>query len=88
VFADAKNEGKEQFVMKLTDAQTKKLLDFKGQPQLKQLALNMALTRLKGIYQNNPTPAAVSKCTSELNAIFDKFALIMQADYDWITSLK
>jgi hypothetical protein len=74
--------------MKLTDAQTKKLLDYKGQPQLKQLALNMALTRLKGIYKNDPTPAAVSKCTSDLNAIFEKFASIMQADYEWIKSLK
>jgi hypothetical protein len=74
--------------MKLTDVQTKRLLDYKGQPQLKQLALNMALTRLKGIYQSNPTPAVVSKCTSDLNAIFDKFAAIMQPDYEWITSLK
>jgi hypothetical protein len=74
--------------MKLTDAQTKKLLDYKGQPQLKQLALNMALTRLKGIYSGNPTPAVVSKCTSELNAIFEKFAAIMQPDYEWIISLR
>jgi hypothetical protein len=74
--------------MKLTDAQTKKLLDYKGRPQLNQLALNMALTRLKGLYQSNPTPTVVSKCTSDLNAILEKFAMIMQSDYEWIISLK
>ncbi|MDR1571029.1 MAG: hypothetical protein LBS32_00730 [Clostridiales Family XIII bacterium] len=74
--------------MKLTEAQTKKLLDYGGQPQLKQLALNMALTRLKGIYKTNPTPDVVARCTSDLNAIFEKFALIMQSDYEWIISLK
>lgn len=73
--------------MKLTEAQTKKLLDYKGQPQLKQLAINMALTRLKGIYKNDPTPASISKCTTDLNAIFEKFESIMKSDYDWITSL-
>jgi hypothetical protein len=74
-------------VMKLTDAQMKKLLVYQGQPQLKQLALKMALTRLKGIYKNDPTPGSLSKCTLELNAIFEKFASIMKPDYDWIISL-
>ncbi|MDR0433707.1 MAG: hypothetical protein LBH21_01425 [Gracilibacteraceae bacterium] len=74
--------------MKLTDAQTKKLLDYKGQPQLKQLSLNMALTRLKGIYKSNPAPETLSKCTADLNALLEKFAVIMQADFEWIVSLK
>jgi hypothetical protein len=73
--------------VKLSDAQTKRLLEFSGAPQLKQLALNMALTRLKKHYKEEPSPAVLSKCTSELNAIFEKFAAIMKTDYNWIVSL-
>jgi hypothetical protein len=73
--------------VKLSDDQTKKLLEYNGPPQLKQLALNMALTRLKKRYKADPTPASLNKCTSELNEIFEKFAAIMKADYDWIISL-
>ncbi|MDR1509250.1 MAG: hypothetical protein LBS53_06390 [Synergistaceae bacterium] len=73
--------------MKLSDTQTKKLLEYSGPPQLKQLALNMALTRLKKYYKEEPTPVALNKCTSELNGIFEKFAAIMKTDYDWIISL-
>ena len=80
-------EGEEAKDMKLSDNQTKKLLEHTGQPQLKQLALNMALTRLKKIYKEDSTPANLTKCTAELNAIFEKFAAIMKADYDWIISL-
>jgi hypothetical protein len=73
--------------MKLSDVQTKKLLEYNGQLQLKQLALNMALTRLKKNYREDPTPGNLGKCTSELNAIFDKFSAIMKPDYDRIVSL-
>lgn len=73
--------------MELNDAQTKKLLEYSGQIRIKQLKLNMALTRLKGIYKNNPTPATVSKCTAELNAIFSSLAIIMKSDYEWIIKL-
>jgi uncharacterized iron-regulated protein len=73
--------------VKLNDSQTKKLLEYAGQPQLKQLALNMALTRLKGLYKSSPTPDTISKCTAELNALFEKFAMIMGNDYAWIVSL-
>jgi uncharacterized iron-regulated protein len=74
--------------MKLSDAQMKKLLEYNGQPQLKQLALNMALTRLKKIYRETPTPVVLSRCTSEVNVILGKFAAVMKTDYDWIVSLK
>jgi hypothetical protein len=74
-------------MVKLSDAQTKKLLEYNGPPHLKQLALNMALTRLKKRYKEDPTPVVLDKCTSELNGIFEKFAAIMKTDYDWIISL-
>ena len=73
--------------MKLSEAQMKKLLEYTGRSQLKQLGLNMALTKMKKLYRENPTPANLSKCTSELNAMFEKFAAIMKTDYDWIVSL-
>jgi hypothetical protein len=73
--------------VKLSDAQTRKLLEYNGSLQLKQLALSMALTRLKKRYREDPTPVVLSKCTSELNGIFEKFASIMQTDYDCIVSL-
>jgi hypothetical protein len=47
----------------------------------------MALTRLKKRYREEPTPVVLAKCTSELNGIFEKFAAIMTADYEWIISL-
>jgi hypothetical protein len=62
-------------------------LEYTGQPQLRQLSLNMALTRLKGLYKANPTPGTVSKCTADLNAIFAKFAMVMKDDYEWIIKL-
>jgi hypothetical protein len=73
--------------VKLNDEQTKKLLEYKGQIQLKQLSLNMALTRLKGMYKSSPTPGTVAKCTAELNALLVKFAVIMKSDYEWIIKL-
>jgi hypothetical protein len=65
----------------------KKLLEYKGPPQLKQLALNMALTRLKKIYKETATSVVLSRCTSELNVILEKFEAVMKADYEWIVSL-
>lgn len=79
--------GKGAIFLKLNDKQTQKLLEYTGQMQIKQLSLSMALTRLRGIYKTNPTPGTVSKCTTELNALLDKFAIIMKSDYEWITGL-
>ncbi|MDR0952444.1 MAG: hypothetical protein LBM18_05915 [Oscillospiraceae bacterium] len=71
--------------MVLSNAQTKKFLEYKGTPQIKQLALNMAFARLQRLYRANP--GDVSKYTQELNDILGKYAVIMEADYRWITSL-
>jgi hypothetical protein len=65
----------------------KKLLEYNERPQLKQLALNMALTRLKKRYKEDPTPVVLSSCTSEVNMMLEKFAAAMKADYEWIASL-
>jgi hypothetical protein len=73
--------------VKLSDSQTKKLLEYTGQIQLKQLALNMALTRLKTRYKTDSSPDTITQCTKDLNAIFEKFEAIMGNDYDWIIKL-
>jgi hypothetical protein len=73
--------------MQLNDAQTKKLLEYKGQAQIRQLSLNLALTRLKGIYRADPSPAALARCAAELNAVLNKFSVIMKPDYEWIIQL-
>ena len=73
--------------MTINEMQTKKLLEYAGQPQIKQLGMNMALTRLKGIYKASPDPATLKRCKDELNAIFAKYPSIMKDDYHWIISL-
>jgi hypothetical protein len=75
------------WIMKLTDAQTKKLLEYKGQIRLHQLALNLALTRFHTAYKKNPSQETIAKCTADLNALFAKYENIMKADYEWIVSL-
>jgi hypothetical protein len=75
-----------EVIMVLTDVQTKKFLEFAGTPQIKQLALNMAFTRLKNNYRANP--AGLKQYTQELNTILNRYPSIMEPDYRWITSLK
>ena len=73
--------------MQLTDDQTKKLLEYSGAIKLQQLALSMALTRLKGIYKADASPATLTKCCEDLNAILAKFPNIMKSDYTQIINL-
>ena len=74
-------------MLELKDNQVKKLLEYSGKPELKQLAVNMAVTRLKFMYKQNPAPAVLSQCTSEMNALLNKIASIAQDDYSWIVKL-
>ncbi|MDR2163170.1 MAG: hypothetical protein LBO70_04420 [Clostridiales Family XIII bacterium] len=73
--------------MTISDAQTKKLLEYDGPIQLKQLAMNFALNRFKTKYVANPSDEVVTAYTKELNTFFDKYESIMKDDYEWITSL-
>jgi hypothetical protein len=73
--------------MRISDEQTKKLLDFTGRPQITQLALSMTLTQFKKRYRAEPSSDTVARCTAEINTMLDKFAPLMKADYDWITKL-
>jgi hypothetical protein len=71
--------------MLLSDSQTKRLLEYKGTPQIKQLSLNMAYGRLQRMYLANPS--SLSQCTQEFNTLFKRYAAIMEVDYRWITGL-
>ncbi|MDR2005760.1 MAG: hypothetical protein LBP78_00730 [Acidaminococcales bacterium] len=73
--------------MKISEAQTKKLIEFDGIVSLKQVALKMTLTRFKGIYKHNPSDRVIAECASQINDMLAKFGSIMQSDYDWIMKL-
>ncbi|MDR3305743.1 MAG: hypothetical protein LBS85_06975 [Clostridiales Family XIII bacterium] len=73
--------------MRITDAQSKKLLEYSGTVQLKQLAMSFALTRFKNKYKANPSPEVIASCTNDLNLLFSKYESIMRDDFAWITSL-
>ena len=73
--------------MKLSETQMKTLLIYTGLIQIKQLALNMALTRFKGLYSRNPSADTLRQCTNDFNAILEKYSGIMKEDFDWIIKL-
>lgn len=73
--------------MELKDNQVKKLLEYTGKIEIKQLAMNMALTRLKFLYKSSSDQNILSQCTREINALLKKFSAIMKDDYEWIIKL-
>jgi hypothetical protein len=73
--------------MRVSEEQTKKLLEYDGAVGLKQLAMNFALNRFKAKYAADPSGEVVAAYTKELNTFFDKYESIMKEDYEWIISL-
>jgi hypothetical protein len=73
--------------MRVSEEQTKKLLEYNGAVGLKQLAMTFALNRFKSKYAANPSEEVVKAYTAELNTFFDKYASIMKDDYEWIAGL-
>ena len=71
--------------MKINTQQTEKIL--KGNQTFSQLGFSMMITRLKTLYSNDPSPATVNDCTSQINAFLEKFQGIMGADYTAIIKL-
>lgn len=74
--------------MQLTEAQTKALLLFGEQLQLKHQGLSLLVTRLREIYKNNPSPETLFLCTGELNSFIHKFEILLTYDLTQINSLK
>lgn len=71
--------------MNVTLQQTEKLL--KGSQSFSQLGFSMLLTRLKGIYAKDSSPATLQSCMKEINAFLDKFKGIMGGDYAIISKM-
>lgn len=76
---------KGKVLMELSHEQVEKLL--KGNYTFSLWSLSMMITRLKGIYANNPAPEVLATCTGELNTFVRKFARIMGNDYAIIEKL-
>jgi hypothetical protein len=73
--------------MRLSEEQTKKLLEYPGRMAIKQLALSMTVTKFKRLYQAGAGHELVSRCTAELNLMFERFPVNMKPDYEWIAAL-
>ncbi|MCL2182507.1 MAG: hypothetical protein FWB85_03440 [Chitinispirillia bacterium] len=71
--------------MQLSPQQAEKLL--KGNHAFSLWSLSMLITRLKGVYDINPTPEVLDSCCGELSAFITKFAKIMGKDYTLIEKL-
>jgi len=71
--------------MSITLEQAEKLL--KGDYKFKQLGFSMMLTRMKELYNKDPSPATLHHCAAEMNMYIEKFKAIMGADYAFITNL-
>ncbi|GHU55865.1 hypothetical protein AGMMS49975_18280 [Clostridia bacterium] len=69
--------------MKITLTQTEKLL--KSRIKFTQFGFSMMLTRLKDVYQKNPS--SLEDCKTEINFFLEKFSSIMSQDYETIKTL-
>ena len=64
--------------MKLMPEQTEKLLT--GSQMFTNIAFSMMVTRMKSLYEKNPSQTMLQTCTDEINAFINKFSLIMIED--------
>ncbi|MDR0947056.1 MAG: hypothetical protein LBM87_04865 [Ruminococcus sp.] len=73
--------------MSLNSGQVKKLLETNKPLKFKQLALSLMYTRLKNMYQKDPSASTVDACMKQLNDLFAKFGGSMNEDYKLATSI-
>jgi hypothetical protein len=73
--------------MSLSSVQVKRLLETNKPVKFKQLSLSLMYTRLKSMYQKNPTEATVSACMKQFNDLFAKTGASMADDYKLVTSI-
>ena len=71
--------------MNITPDQTKKLLT--GNLTFSQLGFSMLVTRLKGVYAKDSSPAVLQNCVNEINAFLQKYASIAGSDMSVISKL-
>jgi hypothetical protein len=75
----------EAAIMQLSQEQMVKLL--KGNYTFSLWSMSMLLTRLKGVYASDSSPACLEKCTGEMNAFVKKFKAVMGNDYALLQKL-
>ena len=51
-----------------------------GNYSFSMLGFSMLITRLKGIYNKNPSPDTLKTCASEVNVFISKYKSIMGSD--------
>jgi hypothetical protein len=73
--------------MSISSEQVKKLLETNKPLKFKQLSLSLMYTRLKSMYQKNPSEATVSACMKQFNDLFAKAGTSMADDYKLATSI-
>jgi hypothetical protein len=73
--------------MALNSVQVKKLLETGKPLKFKQLSVSLLYTRLKQMYQKDPSPATLSACMGQLNDLFTKFGSAASDDYKIVTSI-
>jgi hypothetical protein len=72
--------------MKITHTQAERLL--LEDHSFSQLGFSMMLTRLKGIYHNDPSHQALEHAVQEINVFLEKFKGIMKNDLMKISELE
>jgi hypothetical protein len=78
---------KGEFFMLLSSGQVKKLLETDKPLKFKQLSLSLLYTRLKNMYQKDPSPATISSCMTQFNNLFTKMGPSISDDYKLATSI-
>lgn len=71
--------------MQITSAQAQKILT--GNQKFSMLGFSMLITRMKGVYSRNSSPATLQSCVDEFNIFLQKYASIMQADIAIISKI-
>lgn len=71
----------------ISEDQVKKLLLYDGDIRLSQLGFSLTLTRARGRFTKDSSPAVLSACADELNTFIKKYESVMQRDLNCILSI-
>ena len=73
--------------MQLSQEHVKCLFEAGKQVEFAQFGFNMLVTRLKGIYINDPSEAVLQDCSKELNTFLNKYSIMMNDDLEKISGI-
>ena len=71
--------------MQITSQQTEKVL--KGKQTFSQFGFSMMVTRMRTLYDKDPSQNTITSCTAEINTFLTKFTRIMADDFAIIQGL-